>query len=272
MTGGTVPVPAPGHPAGHPIRMTAGAGMRIGPLIRATTVVGISQPMYAITMAAMVFRNSSPASTARPNAHSRDAVNVSPSPLNGTGWSREVTRYSGAWDQAMTAVTAAPKTTRPPVTSPSLATSHLVRGTVWLQASRQVPRSSSRPSSGAPTMTPSSPGMAMSGTFMIELTPWPNRSTNDVITAGQPAPPLRARQAGRPSPPNAARIWMPMVTASTASTPNRARQVMACARCCRQVTQIMTSPLSGPSRKPWAGRTCRPPPDVPGRPAAAARS
>ena len=184
--------------------MMAGAGRWMGPFIRGTTVLGISQPMYAITMAAMVFRNSSPASTASPNAHSREAVNVRAPALNGTGWSREVTRYSGAWNQAMTAVTAAPKTTSPPVTSPSLANSHLVRGTVWLQASRQVPRSSSRPSSGAPTTIPSSPGIARSGRLvMIELTPWLNGSTNDVITAGQPAPPLRARQAGRPSPLNA---------------------------------------------------------------------
>ena len=86
-----------------------------------------------------------------------------------------------------------------------MANSHLVRGTVWLQASRQVPRSSSRPSSGAPTTIPSSPGIASSGRLVTtEPAPWLNVPTNDVIAAGQSAPPLRARQAERPSALNAA--------------------------------------------------------------------
>jgi len=45
--------------------------------------------------------------------------------------------------QVSTSVTAAANTTSPPVISASLVISHRVRGTVWLQASCQVPRSSS---------------------------------------------------------------------------------------------------------------------------------
>ena len=103
----------------------------------------MSQATYATTIAPMTLRSSRPASTATPNAHSRDAVNMRPSPLNGRGSDLEVTRSSGAWYQVINAVTTAPKSTRPPVTSPSLAVSHRVRGTVWLQARAQVPRSSS---------------------------------------------------------------------------------------------------------------------------------
>jgi hypothetical protein len=57
----------------------AGGGKWMGPFRSSTTALGISHAMYAATMAPMVLRNSSPASTASPNAHSRAAVNVRPS-------------------------------------------------------------------------------------------------------------------------------------------------------------------------------------------------
>jgi hypothetical protein len=167
-------------------------------------------------------------------------VNVSPSGLERPGWSLDVTWSSGTRNQLISAVTAAPKTISPPVTSPRLAASQRDRGTVWVQASRQVPRSSSPPSSGAPTTIPSSPGIARSGTLMSWLRPRLNWFTNDVMSAGQPVPPLRARQAGMPSLVNLVRIQVPTMSAKTASAQNTTRQAIAWARCWRQVTQIMT--------------------------------
>ena len=55
----------------------------------------ISQAIYAATMAPMVLRSSSPASTASPNAQSRDAVKVRPSVLEVPNWSLELTWFSG---------------------------------------------------------------------------------------------------------------------------------------------------------------------------------
>src|SRR5260221_476925 len=73
-------------------------------------------------------------------------------------WKWPVSWSIGARYQVITAVIAAPRTTSPPVTRASLTASHRIRGTVWLQASRQVPYSSSLAISGAPMRTPSSPG------------------------------------------------------------------------------------------------------------------
>jgi hypothetical protein len=142
-----------------------------------------------------------------------------------------VSRSIGARYQVITAVIAAPRTTSPPVTRASLLTSHRVRGTVWLQASRQVPVSSSRPSSGAPTTTPISPGSRMRTAQAVALTPVLNLSRNELMDAGQPAPPLRARHAVRPSVPDAVRIVVPTATAKTATATSSARQAMAWLRC-----------------------------------------
>ena len=95
------------------------------------------------------------------------------------------------------------------MTRASLTASHRVRGTVWLQASRQVPNSSSRAISGAPTRTPISPGTISSTDQNAMLTSEPNLFVKALTAAGQLVPWLRARQAARPSWLNAVRIEVP---------------------------------------------------------------
>src|SRR5215469_2015504 len=147
----------------------------------------------------MVLRSSNPASTASPNAHSSAQASDTPSKLNGGGCSLLATRSSGERDQVSISVTATANTTSPPVTSASLVTSHRVRGTVWLHASCQVPRSSSCPSKGAPTAAPRNPGIRNVTMFSGSVTGPLNLVTNELIAAGQPAPPLLARHAPSPS-------------------------------------------------------------------------
>jgi hypothetical protein len=125
------------------------------------------------------------------------------------GRKRPVSRSIGARYQVISAVIAAPKTTSPPVTRPSLTFSHRARETVWLQASRQVPYSSSRAISGPPTRTPISPGSIRSTDQNATLTSEPNLFVKAWIAAGQTVPWLRARQVARPSWPNAVRIEPP---------------------------------------------------------------
>ena len=115
----------------------------------------------------------------------------------------------GARYQVITAVIAAPRTMRPPVTMASLTASHRARGTDWLQASRQVPYSSSRAISGAPTRTPISPGTIRATDQNAMLTSEPNSFMKAVTPVGQPAPWLRARHEARLSWPNAVRIEVP---------------------------------------------------------------
>ncbi len=147
----------------------------------------------------------------------------------------------GARYQVITAVIAAPRTMRPPVTRASLTASHRDLGTVWLQASRQVPYSSSRAISDPPTSTPISPGMIRHTDQNAMLTAEPNWFMNAVTPASQPVPWVRARhEPARPSPPNAVRIEVPSMAAYAARAASRARQAAAWLRCCRQLTQIMT--------------------------------
>src|SRR5580704_14040723 len=103
----------------------------------------------------------------------------------------------GARYQVITAVMAAPRTMSPPVTSPSLTASHLALGTVWLQASRQVPYSSSRAISDPPTRTPISPGTIRQTDQNAMLIAELNSFMKAVTPAGQAVPGLRARHAAR---------------------------------------------------------------------------
>ena len=117
-----------------------------------------------------------------------------------------MSRSIGVRYQVITAVIAAPRTISPPVTRTSLTVSHRARVTVWLQASRQVPYSSSRAISGAPTRTPISPGTIRATAQNAMLTSEPNSFMKALTAAGQPVPWPRARHAARPSWPNAVRI------------------------------------------------------------------
>jgi hypothetical protein len=150
-----------------------------------------------------------------------------------------VSRSIGARYQVITAVMAAPRTMRPPVTRASLTASHRVRGTVWLQASRQVPYSSSRAISGAPTRTPISPGTIRATDQNAMLTSEPNSFMNAMTPPGQPVPWLRARHPARSSWLNAERIEVLSMTAYTARAISTARQPMAWLRYWRQLTQII---------------------------------
>jgi hypothetical protein len=115
----------------------------------------------------------------------------------------------GARYQVITAVIAAPRTMSPPVTRASLTASHRARGTVWLQASRQVPYSSSRAISDPPTRTPISPGTIRVTDQNAMLTSEPNLFVKAWTAAGQAVPWLWARHAVRASWPNAVRIEVP---------------------------------------------------------------
>jgi len=124
-----------------------------------------------------------------------------------------VSRSIGARYQVITAVAAAPNSTSPPVTRASLVASHRVRGTVWLQASRQVPYSSSLAISGAPTRTPISPGAISSTAQNATLTRVPNLFVKAWTAPWQLVPWLRARQPARSSWLNAVRIEVPSTIA-----------------------------------------------------------
>ena len=78
---------------------------------------------------------------------------------------------------------------------------------------------------------------------VVTVTPPLNLLTNEVIAAGQSGAAAAGQAGGEAVAAERARIQTPTVIAKTASTQNRARQAMACARCCRQVTQIMTDPV-----------------------------
>ena len=98
-----------------------------------------------------------------------------------------MSRSMGARYQVITAVIAAPRTMSPPVTRASLTASHRARGTVWLQASRQVPYSSSLAISDPPTRTPISPGTIRATDQNAMLTSEPNsfmKSPTAVLAAG----------------------------------------------------------------------------------------
>ena len=153
-----------------------------------------------------------------------------------------VSRSIGARYQVITAVIAAPSTMTPPVTRESLTTSHRVRVTLWLQASRQVPNSSSRAISGAPMTTPSSPGKIRSTDQNATLTSEPNRLVKETMPFSQLVAGPRARQAGRPSLLNAVRIEVLTTMAYIARAASTPRQAMAWLRCCRQLTQIIVLP------------------------------
>ena len=155
-----------------------------------------------------------------------------------------MSRSMGARYQVITAVIAAPRTISPPVSRASLTASHRARGTVWLQASRQVPYSSSLAISGPPTRTPISPGTIRDTDQNAILTAEPNSFMKALTPVGQPVPWLRARHAARPSLPNAVRIALLSRIAYTASAASRARQATAWLRCCRQLTQIIVRPPS----------------------------
>ena len=142
----------------------------------------------------------------------------------------------------ITAVIAAPRTTSPPVTRPSLTVSHRARVTVWLQASRQVPYSSSLAISGAPTRTPISPGAMRNTAQKAMLTSVPNLPVKELMADWQLVPWLRARHAPRSSWLNAVRIEVPSRIAYTVRAASRPRQAMAWLRCCRQLTQIIALP------------------------------
>ena len=124
-----------------------------------------------------------------------------------------MSRSIGARYQVITAVIAAPSSMSPPVTRASLTASHRARGTVWLQASRQVPYSSSRAISGAPTRTPMSPGTIRATDQNAMLTSELNSFMKAVTPAGQAVPGLRARHAARWSLLNAVRIEVLSMTA-----------------------------------------------------------
>ena len=158
-----------------------------------------------------------------------------------------MSRSIGARYQVITAVIAAPSNTSPPVTRARLTASLRVRGTVWLQASRQVPNSSSRAISGAPMRTPSSPGAIRSEAQNAMLTAEPNSPVKALTAAGQLVPWLRARQAARSSWLNAVRIELPSTIAYTARAASTPRQATAWLRCWRQLTQIIVLPPSRPS-------------------------
>ena len=115
----------------------------------------------------------------------------------------------GARYQVISAVIAAPTTTRPPVTMASLTASHRARGTDWLQARRQVPYSSSRAMSGAPTRTPIRPGTIRATDQNAMLTSDPNSPSNAETAPWQAFTWMWARHPVRPSWPNAVRIEVP---------------------------------------------------------------
>ena len=79
-----------------------------------------SHAKYPATMAPMVLRSSSPASSASPNAHSSEQVRATPSTTNCGGCVLMLIWSSGDHDQATTAVTAAPNTTSPRDDQPEL--------------------------------------------------------------------------------------------------------------------------------------------------------
>ena len=124
-----------------------------------------------------------------------------------------MSRSIGARYQVITAVMAAPRTMSPPVTRASLTASHRDRGTVWLQASRQVPNSSSRAISDPPTRTPISPGTIRATDQNAMLTSEPNSFMKALTASGQAVPWLRARHAARSSWLNAVRIEVPSMIA-----------------------------------------------------------
>jgi hypothetical protein len=139
----------------------------------------------------------------------------------------------------ITAVMAAPSTMRPPVTRASLTVSHRVRGTVWLQASRQVPYSSSRAIRDPPVRTPIRPGTIRQTDQNAMLTAEPNSPVKSLTAVSQPDPWLRARHPARLSLLKAVRIEVPTMIAYTASAASTARPAAAWVRCCRQVTHII---------------------------------
>lgn len=93
---------------------------------------------------------------------------------------------------------------------PSLAASQRRRGTVWVQASCQVPRASSLPSTGAPTAEPRRAGRGRISQLRASVAPLLLLRKKELIVPTQSAPLLlRARQAPRPSALNDDRIPRP---------------------------------------------------------------
>src|SRR5258707_13334719 len=188
-----------------------------------------------------------------------------------------VSRSMGWRYQVIMAVLAARRTRSPPVTVASLVTSHRVRGTVWAQASCQVPYSSSLAISGAPMTTPISPGNARSSAQNPMLTTVLKLVMKAATAPWQaPVTGFCARHPASWSWLNAVRMELLTTIANTARMPSSPRQVMAWLRCCRQLTQIIALPPSWSAlAAPRPGQDRLAPPlraGAAGGPAQAARS